>query len=218
MGQFEKIQTFVQIVQSGSFSKAAKKLSCSVPAVSKQLKTLEDDLNLCLLDRSTRGLALTEAGQAYFDRCTDLIQNFQDTQSFASHLEARPQGTLRVVATRHFGKKILIPHLEEFLIEYPMIKLDLELAERIPDLRAENIDLLFALSLPGQLDWIRKPFTQTRYIFCAAPIYLKKHGTPTLPVELSAHFYLNHSMRKPLTHVEFETQSENSSPAHTYPQ
>jgi DNA-binding transcriptional LysR family regulator len=204
MNKFEKMRIFVQVVESNGFISAARKLSLSKASVSKQISHLEDQLKVALLRRTTRGtLQLTELGREYYLRCKKLISDFEDCEGFASSLNTEPQGNLRIVATRFFGESFIVPYLKEFMQLYPKIELNLELNERVPNLEKEEIDVLFALSLPGESNWIRKPISKTKYIFVASKEYLKKFGEPEQPEDLMRHVYIAHIMRKPHKIVDF---------------
>ncbi len=205
MIKFERILTFIKVIETQSFSQAAQKLSISGAAVSKQIHALESEIGTQLIHRTTRRLTLTEAGLAYYEQCQRLMLEVEATESLSSGFQREPAGTLRAFVARYFGEKYLIPHLPEFITRYPKLKLDLEFGERIPNSKTETIDLIFGLSIPGPENWIQKKLGETRYVFCASPTYLKKFGTPQTPQDLTQHYYLHHRMRRPENTLEFSS-------------
>ncbi|MBA2369660.1 MAG: LysR family transcriptional regulator [Candidatus Protochlamydia sp.] len=114
-----------------------------------------------------------------------------------SQVKAAPYGIFKIVSGRHFATSYILPHMSEFLSKYPNIELNLELAERVPDLNVEAIDVLIGMSISATGDAIQKRIATTSYSFCASPNYLKLFGTPKKPVDLKNHRYITHSMRKP---------------------
>lgn len=117
-------------------------------------------------------------------------------------------GTLTVVSTRFFAIQHVTPRLSDFMVQNPKLQFKVELAERFPDLRSEDIDILFGVSLEGSGDLVRKRITTTRYVLCASPTYLKKNEVPHIPQDLTKHRYITHSMRKPDNVVLFKEGKE----------
>lgn len=204
MVNLDRIATFIQVVEENSFSAAAKKQNVSVPAISKQILSLEKELGTQLIRRTTRRLTLTSSGQIYLEHCKRLMKEVYELTGLSSQLQAQPQGVLKALVSRHFGEKYVVPHLKEFLKLYPQITLDLELNERTPDPARENFDLIFGVSVSGPDQWIQKKISKSRYVFCATPEYLKKHGIPERPIDLAHHHYITHKMRKPDDILEFK--------------
>jgi len=192
------LQSFVHVVEEESFASAAKKMKISTSAISKQINKLEEILGLQLLVRTTRRMVLTPPGILFYDQCKSILMRVEEAQDMIGELHAEPQGRLNVVAARYFAKQFLNPSINAFLTKYPAIYLNLEWAERMPDIEKEGVDVVIGMSVPAEsANIIQKRIMSTRYVFTASPAYLKKHGTPKKPVELSTHRYLTHSMRKP---------------------
>ena len=192
------IESFVHVVERESFAQAAKKMKISTSAISKQINKLEEILGLQLLVRTTRTMILTAPGTLFYDQCKSILLKIEETQDAIGELHAEPQGRLNVVAARYFAKSFLNPIVGNFLEKYSAIFLNLEWAERVPDMEKEGIDVLIGMSVqPESANIIQKKIMSTRYVFTASPAYLKKYGTPKKPLELSTHRYLTHSMRKP---------------------
>lgn len=190
------IRSYTLVVECESFALAARKLSISKPTISKQINKLESILGFQLLVRTTRKMSVTDSGRMFYDQCKKILEGVDETQDLLSEMHRAPKGRLKVVAGRNFAKMYITPHLKEFLKLYPGILLELELAERIPDLERENIDVLIGMSLSAEgLNVIQKKIGSTRYAYTASPKYLKSHGQPKNLKELANHQYISHSMR-----------------------
>lgn len=200
------MRSYILVSELGSLAAAAKKLGISAAAISKQITKLESDLGVQLLRRTTRSLELTEIGKSYLEQCKRIFEEVDAASNLISQSKATPHGALKVVSGRHFAASYIVPHLKQFLKKFPEIELNLELAERMPDLEQESIDLLIGMSLSANNNVIQKKIATTRYCFCAAPDYLKKHGTPHKPRDLVHHRYITHSMRKPTDEIQFKKE------------
>ena len=212
MPEFMLVKTFVLISQLGSLAAAGRKLNISAAALSKQINKLEKELGIQLLIRSTRKIELTELGRIYLEQCHRILQELEEASALVKQLKAEPSGSLKVVSGRHFARTYLIPFLPKFLELYPKIVLNLELAERIPDLQAEDVDLLIGMSLSATGNVIQKKISSTTYCYCASPNYFAKFGIPIKPEELKDHRYITHSMRKPDDELVFDGQKIRMDP------
>lgn len=203
MPDLSQMETLVLTSELGSLAAVARKLGITPAAISKQLTRLEEELGLQLLIRSTRRIELTEVGVNYCLQCRRILEEVEAADALISQVKAVPYGVLKVVSGRHFATSYIIPHVKEFLSLYPKIELNLELAERIPDLNLEAIDVLIGMSISATGDAIQKRIATTSYSFCASPNYLKLFGTPEKPVDLKNHRYITHSMREPDNELSF---------------
>jgi DNA-binding transcriptional LysR family regulator len=179
---------FARVVETGSFSAAARTLSQTPSAVSRQIGQLEDRIGLRLLTRTQHGIALTEEGRAFHERCVLVAADVAETEALLSGMGDHPQGTLRVVATVAFGKAQLMPVLPRFLEEYPDLRVVLELTDRPVRLASENIDV--AIRFTEQVedpDAIVRKLAPNRRVICAAPSYIARCGTVDRPEDLSRH-------------------------------
>ena len=179
---------FAKVVESESFSAAARALGQSPSAVSRQIGHLEDRLGVRLLNRSKHGLSLTEEGRAFHARCADVAARIADAELFASQMTDHPRGVLRVISTVAFAKAQLLPLMPDFLAEYPDIRVSLELTDRSIDLAAEAVDV--AIRFTEQLDdpsVIARRLAGNRRVICAAPSYLERFGTPETVADLAEH-------------------------------
>ena len=197
MPDLSQMKTFVLTSEFSSLAAVARKLGLSPAAVSKQLTRLEEELGLQLLIRSTRRIEFTEVGVNYCQQCQRILEEVETANALISQVKAEPSGVLKVVSGRHFAASYIVPYIKEFLSKYPKIELNLELAERVPDLNLEAIDVLIGMSISAAGDAIQKKIATTSYTFCASPAYLKQFGIPKKPNDLKNHRYITHSMRKP---------------------
>jgi DNA-binding transcriptional LysR family regulator len=206
MPDLSQMETFVLTTQLGSLAAVARKLGISPAAVSKQLTRLEQELGLQLLIRSTRKITLTEVGINYCLQCQRIIEEVEAASALVSQIKAKPSGPLKVVSARYFSMVYIVPHIKEFLEKYPDIELNLEMAERVPDLNLEGIDVLIGMSISASGEAIQKKIATTSYTLCASPAYLKAFGTPKKPSDLKHHRYITHSMRKPDDQLSFNNK------------
>ncbi|MDF2866717.1 MAG: dmlR [Gammaproteobacteria bacterium] len=206
MSKFERINTFIKVIEENSFTAAARTLQISPAAVSKQITALEKALGVQLLKRNTRRLHLTAIGEQYYLTCKQALNQVLETETLITWGQKEPSGTLRITANRYFAENYLLPRLAGFLAHYPKITLHLELAERFPDLAQEGIDILFGVSLLGSTDLVCRKVMSTRYVLCASPSYLTQYGKPQIPADLKQHRYITHSMRQPANTLTFPQQ------------
>ena len=203
MPDLSQMKTFVLTSELGSLAAAARILGISPAAVSKQLTRLEKELGLQLILRSTRRLELTEVGINYCLQCRRILEEVEAASALISQIKIIPNGILKVVSGRHFATSYIVPYMKEFLLRYPKIELNLELAERVPDLNVEAIDVLIGMSISPTGDAIQKRIATTSYSLCASPGYLEQFGIPEKPDDLKNHRYIAHSMRKPDNELQF---------------
>ncbi len=204
MSKFDRMATFVAVFQEGSFAAAARKLSISSAAVSKQISVLEQELGFELLHRSTRKLSLTDAGSFYFEQADKILREMAEIDSLALEMRKEPFGTLKVAAQHHYANTYILPRLNTFLKRYPKIHLNLELMERFPDTQREAIDIVIGISRTTSETAIQKTIGRTHYVLAASPAYLEEFGIPKQPQDLKTHRYINHSLRIPVHTTKFK--------------
>lgn len=197
MLSLERIQTFVKVVEANSYVAVAVQMNLSRAAISKQISSLEKEIGMKLLERTTRRLSLTEDGVLYYAQCKRLLEVANELEELVSIMQKEPSGTLNLFCNRYFSEHIILPYLGEFLDNYPKIRINLRLEERFPDFIKENVDLLVGVSMDGPPEVIRRRISKTRYIYCASPLYLNRFGVPQNLLDLGQHRYITHSMRQP---------------------
>lgn len=187
MDRLTALAVFRQVVERGSFAAAARHLKLSAAAVSKNIGELEAHLAVRLLNRTTRSMSLTEAGQRYYEQVARILDDLQQADSSLGELQATPSGTLRVSAPMSFSLVCLADAIPRFLARYPELTLDLQLDDRRVDMIAEGFDL--AVRGSDRLEdssLVARPLLTLRHVLCAAPQYLRRHGTPQVPEDLQA--------------------------------
>lgn len=184
MDTFTRMRTFVQVVDAGGFSAAARAMGKSKALVSKYVRDLEDELGVRLLNRTTRRLSLTEVGQAYFREAGDILQRLEDLATSVGDAHREPRGTLRVAAPRSFADGILGRALSDFLVAEPRISLDLHLDDRFVDLVEEGFDVAIRVTEMTDSSLIARRLAAFRVVLLASPSFLASHGTPETPQDL----------------------------------
>lgn len=184
------IRSFCEVAHCGSFSAAARATGASVASVSRHVSDLETDLGVRLLTRSTRSLALTDAGENFFRRASSLLEDMDELFEETRSLHATPKGKLRLSAPIAFGSVILSPLLPAFQEAYPEVEVELDISTRNVNLLDDQVDVAFRVEGPDGLKdsaLIAKKLFPQRMIFVATPEYTKAHGSPQHPDELKNH-------------------------------
>ena len=179
-----RIRAFVQVFDAGGFSSAARQHGRSKALLSKYVTDLEDYLGVRLMNRTTRKLSLTEAGEAYYREASALLQQLDDLDASITEQTTEPRGLLRVSVPRNFGESTLAPAIYEFLLAHPKVTLDLRLEDRYVDLIDEGIDVALRISTMQDSSLIARKIADMHVVVGAAADLLKRHGTPEHPDEL----------------------------------
>lgn len=187
MRNWDAIEAFVEVVQQGSFSAAAKKLKVSPSHMSRLVSRLEADLSTPLMYRTTRKFRLSEAGERYYQHCSELLQRFSAAEEELAGFQAEPSGKLRVTCATTFGERFLAPQLNDFMLEYPKISLDLHLTNRQTDLIDEGYDLAVRMGTLKDSTLLARRLCARREYVCASPEYLQRFPMPHTLSELSRH-------------------------------
>jgi DNA-binding transcriptional LysR family regulator len=177
----------VAVVEAGSFSAAARQLKIPLATVSRKVADLESHLKTRLLHRSTRQLSLTEAGQSYVAACRRILEEVGEAERAASGEYAAPKGELVITAPFVFGRQHVLPVVADFLKTYPDIDVRMVLTDRKMNLLEEHVDVAVRIAELPDSSLIATRIGTTRRVVCASPAYFADHGTPTSPLELTAH-------------------------------
>jgi DNA-binding transcriptional LysR family regulator len=187
MDRLREMEMFVRVVESGSFSAAARNFGMGQPAVSKTIAGLEDRLGVRLLVRSTRRLSPTEAGMAFYERALRAITETNEAEAAAHGAAARLEGRLRILAPVTFTRLHVIPKLGAFLDAHPKLRLELVMDDRMVDLLAENIDAGLRLGVLSDSALPARKLAQADRLVVASPDYLARRGLPKTPADLLKH-------------------------------
>jgi len=184
---WDRLRIFHTVAEAGSFTNAGSRLNCSQSAVSRQIRSLEESLNVSLFTRHARGLVLTHEGQELYSTARDVVHRIEETERSLMESKERPSGLLRVTTMVTFGAVWLTPHLELFMEEYPDIDIQLKLDDEDLDLAAGEADVAIRLHEPEQADLIQRPLASFHTHIYASPEYLDRKGTPTSLEDLDHH-------------------------------
>jgi DNA-binding transcriptional LysR family regulator len=187
VGNLSDIAVFVRIVERGSFTAAAADLEMSKAAVSKYLSRLESSLGGRLLNRTTRRLTLTEAGEALYRGASRALADLEAAEADVLELAGHPRGRLRATVPVLFATEFLAPRLCEFINAYPDIVLDLDLDNRLVDLVADRFDVGIRMTTLTDSSLVARRLAEVRVVTVAAPQYLGRRGTPKTPPDLRDH-------------------------------
>jgi DNA-binding transcriptional LysR family regulator len=178
---------FTRVVECHSFTQAALGLAMQKSTVSRRIALLEERLGVRLLNRTTRKLRLTEVGQAYYERCRQIMLDFAEAEQAVMQLQLRPSGLLRITAPIEFGQLFLGRVLGAFMREYPEISAEVELTSRRVDPVEEGVDIAMLVGQPQDSTLIARPLLVSARSLCASPAYLQQHGTPQTVAQLAEH-------------------------------
>ena len=194
MDRLQSMRVFAKVVEQGSFVRAAELLDISNAVATRFIADLEAHLGTRLLNRSTRRLSLTEAGQAYLERVHMILAEVDDAEALVSMETKRPAGTLAIYSNAGFGQSQLGEMLAAYAGIYPDVGLDVYLSDRSIDLVEEGIDIGFFSSMQKfDASMIVRQLGVAKVILCASPAYLERAGAPAQPEDLSRHSCLNFS-------------------------
>lgn len=193
MDKFASMRAFAQVVQSGGFAAAARKMGVSRSAVNKLVINLEDELNVQLLQRSTRQVNPTPTGLAFYEKCVNILAEVEAAELAVSQLQTEPKGTLRVNAPMSFGTLYLGKAIADFMVQYPELQVQLTLDDRFIDPIAEGYDLTIRIAQPEvSPSLVCQAIAPMPRVLCAAPSYIARHGVPQHPQDLTQHSCLHY--------------------------
>lgn len=193
MDKLSSMKVFMQVARLGSFSSAAQTLGISKAMVSKHISRLEDELDVQLLNRTTRSLSLTEVGTVYRERIKEILNDIEETELSVSQLSSEPRGTLRIMAPTSFGSFHLSRMVADYLSIYSHVSIEMILTERAPDLVEEGLDIAIRIGNLGDSSLFARRIADARMIVCGSAAYLEKNGMPGTPEDLLKHNCLTHT-------------------------
>jgi DNA-binding transcriptional LysR family regulator len=207
MDRLAAIQVFAQVVESGSFAKAAERLGLSTSATSRHVAELEAHLQARLLNRTTRRVSLTESGRAFYERALQLLADLDEAEQEAARAAVVPRGTIRLTTSVNFGVRHLAPAIAEFLAQNAEVRFDVSLSDRIVDLVEEGFDLAVRIGAAGSENLVARKLGETPLVPCASPSYLAAHGAPQVPEDLERHNCFTYEYQTPRNAWRFRDAS-----------
>lgn len=180
------MNSFVKVVENRGFSAAARRLNVSTSVVTGHIKALEDLLGVRLLNRTTRKIGLTEIGQAYFDRCLQILEDIDQADQIAERLQSQPRGVLHLNVAP-IVPLIIAPVTAEYMMSYPEVNVRMTATSREVDMVEEAFDLAIRINPVSDQGLIVRRLATYRYVLCGAPDYLTQRGNPKGPADLVGH-------------------------------
>ncbi len=202
-----EISAFISIVQSGGLSRAAEHTGLPKSTLSRKLHLLEKRLGVTLLQRTTRKITLTPAGQEYFTNCSRILSELSEAEKLVLNEQAKPQGVIRFTAPAEAGWTLLAPIIREFLEKYPDISLDMEFTDRTVDLVGEGFDVALRAGIQKDSSLKVRKIRPHRFVLLASDQYIKKNGRPKTIKDLSQHRLIGFSPRREPIVWKFSTPS-----------
>ncbi len=194
MGKLQAIEVFIKVAELKSFTAAANALDLSRTVVSDRVKELEHELGVRLLQRTTRRVALTEAGAAFLERARVGLSALEEAAAEAASLSATPRGVLRVNAPMSFGFRHVAPAIGAFIQEHPEVRIELTLTDRLVDLIEGGVDIAIRIGELRDSSLVARRMASCRMMLCASPAYVKRHGAPKHPRDLEQHTRLFYTL------------------------
>ncbi len=193
MDRITALQLFVRAVETGSFSKAARDVQLTQPTVTKHIAALEKKLGARLLNRNTRGLSLTEIGAAYYEKCKGILEQVEEADNLVNLRHAEVSGRLRIGTSVALGRRVITPLILEFMRRHPQLQIELGFVDTYVDLVAQGIDVAIRMGQLADSSLGARYLGTNPWVMVASPKYLKTHGTPKTPSDLSQHNVLFYS-------------------------
>lgn len=195
MERLKRMSVFAKVVECGSFTGAARQLEMSVSSISQTVSKLETELNVKLLNRSTRRIGLTEAGRIYYQGCRRMLQEVQEVHEQLYAFNNTPTGTLRIGCSSTMAQNVLATMTAEMLKEYPGLSVNLVTGIPAPDLIADGLDVVVRVGALQDSGLFSRCLGSMPMVVCAAKSYLAQHGTPEKPSDMTNFSWLEYSVR-----------------------
>jgi DNA-binding transcriptional LysR family regulator len=187
MDRLQAMEVFVRVVETGSFSQAAREFSITQSTATKQVALLEERLKARLLNRNTRGASLTEAGALFYEKCKVILREVEEADGVVQQQQTQAQGLLRIGSSVAFGRRVVVPLALEFMAQHPQVQVDLSFEDRYTDLVAQGIDVAVRLGKLADSSLGARFLGVNSWLIVASPQYLRERGAPQSPAQLSDH-------------------------------
>ncbi|PXW56578.1 LysR family transcriptional regulator [Chelatococcus asaccharovorans] len=193
MDQLGDLDIFARVVATKGMSSAGRELGFSAAVVSKRIRRLEERLGVRLLQRTTRQISLTEAGQGFYERVVSILASIEEAEAWVARGSSVARGVLRVSAPTSFGRLHIAPHLKAFLDRYTAVTVDLDLSDSFVDVVGEGFDVAIRIADLADSSLVAKRLAPNNRVLCATPAYLARHGEPQSLADLARHTLLVHN-------------------------
>jgi DNA-binding transcriptional LysR family regulator len=187
MDSLDGLKTVIAVVETGSFTIASERLMISKALVSKYVGEVEEKLGVRLFNRTTRRLALTEAGKTYYDRALPLLEEYEELLDSVTGDQSTPKGKLKISVPVTFGEMQLSPVINKFITTYPDIQVNIQLTDRRIDMLEEGVDVVIRIGGVDDSNMVARQINTYPLVLCASPAYLKQHGYPNIPNDITRH-------------------------------
>jgi DNA-binding transcriptional LysR family regulator len=188
-----ELEAFAEVARSGNLTTASRSLDVAVSSISRRLSKLEERLRVRLVERSTRSVHLTDAGDAFLPQCLDALTSYTRATEQLRTGDALMRGRIRISLPNSFGRGQVVPVIPAFVSRHPDVTLDLEFSDRFVDLAAEGFDVAIRIGPTARSAETQRPLGTNRRLLCASPDYLSRFGRPTRPAQLARHRCLSFS-------------------------
>ncbi len=195
MDRLEDLRLFTLVADTRSFTRAAEKLGLSKSAASRRVADLEARLGVRLLHRTTRSISLTQAGQGFCERISQILADLDEAERSVTSELAAPRGTIKIAAPASFGMRHLGKAIAGFVETYPEVSIEMDVSDRFVDLVDEGYDLAVRIGQLKDSSLIARRICPIRMVVCASPDYLRRRGVPRTPDDLAGHDYLIYTGR-----------------------
>ena len=187
MSNIADLEIFARVVTAGSMSAAGRELGLSPAVVSKLLRRLEDRLGTRLMQRTTRQISLTEAGQGFYERVVAILAGIEEAEAFVARRSALARGTLKISAPTSFARMHIAPHLSSFMQQNPDLTINLVLSDELVDIVGDGYDLAIRIAELSDSSLVARKLASVRRVLCATPGYLNQHGRPQTVQDIENH-------------------------------
>ncbi|MDH5858431.1 LysR family transcriptional regulator [Lampropedia aestuarii] len=187
MDKFAALNAFMAVVENGGFAPAARRLGVAPSSLTRQLNMLEKQLSARLMNRSTRMVTLTDAGQQYYEEARRIVDELESADRSICELAGPPSGLLRISMPQAFGWLHIAPVVADFLQQYPDVRLDIQLSDELANLVEDRFDVAIRLGSTVAQNLVARKLAPHTRLLCASPSYLQAHGVPATPADLSRH-------------------------------
>ena len=202
--RIRQMQIFLQVLESGNFTRAAQALGLPRSTVSTEIQLVEDRLQAQLFLRTTRKVVPTQDGRRFAESARDILDAVTASEQMFRHADLHLSGRLRVDVPSRIGRRLILPALPDFLDRHPGLSVDLSASDRIVDLVADGVDCALRVGSLENSELVSRNLGMLRFVTCASPAYVARHGLPRAPGALATHRLVNYATRLPAMSAELE--------------